>query len=483
MHSILYIMKILKTFHISVIFTIICIGTALISLHAEAGQSGEDDINSYMMQLINDIRENPLGNAEALGFDRQTLISTLPWMQETYSPYTWNDFLQERAKARNLPDAELAEPAVSPDCDFVRTGESGGVLSFLNFFSTQNAAKIIVQNMFKQELNPLNIGTRYILTTRFNQVGADLAAGVEETDQGRLNAYYITFCFASHQLTSEVQLLSMINQARTRPAGIVTYLQNRSSLIELFNNNLELLSQWFRVYSPLMESHVLDTLAVQSAGELVDFDLPDTNGALETTSVLQGIPSLTNETMAYTGTGLSSNVAIKAIPTGGTSADIAETVFFHLLENELAAAPQRGAMFSETADEAGTGIALYTVDDQVEIVGAAIKTGTTTSGNPDTISIYGVVFNDENQDGIYSPGEELPLSTVTFTPSAGEEDSLSALSCTEFCDNAGHFTLSLPAGHTYQVTTISDDQTLSLSIHTEDGNMFLPLSMPASVKE
>ena len=174
----------------------------------------------FLENLINEIRIDPLGKAEALGYNRDSLKASLPWLEESYPPYERDDFLDIRALAHNsldeetpddeeMPDGEeMPDPEIPPEHNYARTGETGGVLTFFNFISPDNAARIVIENIFEQELNPERTTELHILNKNFTRLGIAMDAGIETVGQYEQNAYFITLCFGSSQLRSEVQVLT-----------------------------------------------------------------------------------------------------------------------------------------------------------------------------------------------------------------------------------------------------------------------------------
>ena len=157
-------MKNLKTTTHIIILILLILGFGALKSHA---LNSNEDL-AFFTELINEIRMDPFAKAESLGYDRETLKVTLPWLQDSYPPYTIDNFLNSRAIAHNAMDQEISEPDLTPEYDYARTGETGGVITFLNFLSPSNAFKIIVENIFKQELSPERVSPLNILSTEFN---------------------------------------------------------------------------------------------------------------------------------------------------------------------------------------------------------------------------------------------------------------------------------------------------------------------------
>ena len=146
----------------------------------------------FITNLINEFRTDPLGKAEALGYDKEILMKSFPWLEESYPLCKRDTFLDLRATAFNNIDEEISEPEIFPEHDYARIGETGGVLTFFNFLSLENAAKIIVKNIFKQELDPERNTELHILNKNFTRLGIAMDAGLETVGQHTQNAYFLT---------------------------------------------------------------------------------------------------------------------------------------------------------------------------------------------------------------------------------------------------------------------------------------------------
>jgi hypothetical protein len=105
------------------------------------------------------------------------------------------------------------------------------------------------------------------------------------------------------------------------------------------------------------------------------------------------------------------------------------------------------------------------------------------------VHIYGVLFSDQNDDLIYSPGEEVAQHKVSvyeltqFPLSGSDENSTFVKSVVT--DNAGHFSLSLSPGRQWVFEAEKEEQTARRIIHIEKDHfvkMFFspPYPLPSS---
>jgi len=172
----------------------------------------EED-TAYLLDLINEIRIDPFTSAEALGYDRDVLSKTLPWLKASYAPYVMDDFLSAKAEVKNSLNGEISESVIPPKHNYARTGETSAIIGFFNFMPSQMACRIIVENLLKESLNPDNIGESYLFNTDFNHIGVAVRGGVHAFYGRPQNAYFVTLCFGSSRLKTEVQVLTMIISA------------------------------------------------------------------------------------------------------------------------------------------------------------------------------------------------------------------------------------------------------------------------------
>lgn len=443
-----------------ILLSVICL-LMLNPLSSRASES-KDNFN-FIISLINEIRTDPLGRAEDLGYDRDTLKTSLPWLEEAYFPYERDSFLDVRATARNHLDEEIPDPEISPEHDYARTGETGGVVTFFNFLSPDNAARIVVENIFKQELNPEKTTALHILSRDFTRLGISMDARMETVGQYRQNAYFITLCFGSSQLRSEVQVLTMVNQVRSQPSSLITYLGNGTSIIELLDNNLNFISEWFKKYPPLMDNFFLHQSAQKYAEQLVDTG--------RTSSALSSDPLIRALDMGYQGTNTTESLILKTLSANETTGSIANAMFSHLVEEELKAAPQRGAIFSQETNEGGMGISFFAVNDQIQIISSVLDVGLAKPEDNEKICIYGMVYSDKDKNNIYSPGEGHELASLTIIRKS--DDLIIEKIIT---DLEGHFTTSIEANEAYLLEISTGGFSSSLEI-LPNQNIFLPIKI------
>jgi len=191
-----------------------------------------------LLELINDARKDPLGMAESLGIDRETVLQDLPELNavltEGLAPLGFNDSLY-RAAAGHTEDmiTRIYYSHTSPDgrtySERIREsgylaavcGESLGLVAFQNFMDTAEAVRIIFESIFLAELDPETTEERNILNPAITEAGIAFGSGQFTAGGLILNAYPVTFDFGKPVAGAEAveqALISMINSARRNPA-------------------------------------------------------------------------------------------------------------------------------------------------------------------------------------------------------------------------------------------------------------------------
>ncbi|MCP4116866.1 MAG: hypothetical protein GY737_15910 [Desulfobacteraceae bacterium] len=422
--------------------------------------TSQEDLAGFV-EIINEIRRDPFSSAEVLGYDRNELAETNPWLKASYVPCVVDEFLCAMAVAHNRPGGEILEPEMSPAYDYVRTGETGGVVAFFNFLPQKTVFRIIVEDILKQELasNPERVGGLNLFSPEFTRVGIAMEAGVEVIGGKRQNAYFVTIRFGSLQLKSEMQVLTMVNQVRARPVTVEKYLG--ASFFELLSRNTNYLSEWFKVYPPLMGNSILHAAAQGYSKQLADLDLD-----LEPSPLVRALDA------GYEGFEVTESIASGESPIADvTSAQIANTVFQSLIHDELAAAPERGGVFSLESSDGGVGISFASVDDLVYIA-SALDAGMATGDDDGQAGIYGAVYFDTDGNNVYTPGEEGQglASVAVFRKSDN------ALAARAVSDLSGHFSVDLESGLEYRFEISSGEISTSLEILV-DRDLFLPVEL------
>lgn len=192
---------------------------------------------AYFLELINEARRNPLGVAESLGIDRETVLQDLPELNavltEGLAPLKFDDKLYEAASGHT--EDMIANNYYSHDSLDGRTydqrirengylavecGESLGVVAFQNLMDTSDAVRIIFESIFLAELDPGTTEERNILNPEMTEAGIAIGSGPFTTGGSILNAYLATLDFGKPVANTdaiEQALVGMLNAARNDP--------------------------------------------------------------------------------------------------------------------------------------------------------------------------------------------------------------------------------------------------------------------------
>lgn len=381
--------------------------------------------NAVLFDLINQIRVAPFSYALSLGYDAAFLQERNILPETVFSPYLMDEFLNSDAARGNDNMAGKNREILTNGSVYLVTAETGGAVAFFNFMPVRAACKIFIENLFKNELESKNF--QHILSTEYVYAGTSITSGVTAD---HMNAWFCTLHLGSSVLTSEMQLLNMINQIRSEPLKIfeindeiITVFRENSDKIELFRNE----------YKPLFLNASLYAAARETSF-----------------SVFNGTPieTLINASMerslyfGYDGQFLQASVVDATYEREDLNSCV-NILFSTLMLDEFKSYPENSAVFLTDSRDVGPGIAflqgevfdnaVFTIDVGVEIREDAVNLS----------KIYGLLFLDKDGNSFYSPGEELAKEVVTVYD---EELSLLKRVVT---DNAGHFSLSLDLNKKY----------------------------------
>lgn len=396
----------------------LCFLLAFLSATSGTGFSAARISNEeYVTALVNHIRVDPLGYAERLGYNRQSLLQQLPWLSGVLYDLdllSVSDFLNQRATARNSMDPSATEPVTTMNTDYAAVGDVSGVVSFNNFMDPWAAIGVVINNQFKKELDPAYEGKRIIISSEYKLIGTSFRAGRAQVQTGPKNAYYLFVSFASSQLKSEVQVVNMINQLRANPSDSYKYLALNTGFLP-------------GGYSPLFLNDALSSTARIGLSALIDilaharyFGFPGIHVA--DSSVIETFPK-------------------------ATSGQLALWIFSSYILNEIKAYPARNGIFNPDWNEIGP--ALYHVNNPVyDYVKMTVVSGRTENQTPEVSRVYGVVFTDIDLNGVYTPGEEAQDRVVSVYDMRTRTRIRTVVT-----NMAGQFSVSLPNNVEYSIQT------------------------------
>jgi hypothetical protein len=422
------------------IWTLILTGMFLCLSPVLVSASDSTPEQAHALARVTQIRQDPLAYAQTLGYDRDELVSRLPWLSgDLYHPVlpTLSPVLTRLAEIRNHPDPNIPEPTVTVNTDFAAQADMSGVVSFINYLSPQAAMDIVIDNQVKNELDPAFQGKRIILSPDFPLMGASFNAGRIQVETRVRNVYYIHVCFASALTRSAVQVVNLVNQVRANPTAVYQYL-----------------------------SFMPDFLSTDPSGPLfLDPALRSTAAIHLSTPIDVFAHALY---FGFMGTQTADISVIETFPHISDANRIALWMFSSLLVAESRGDPSGAVLFNPAWDAVGP--ALYHVRGQVQDwVKLTLVSGRTTNQFPDLSRVYGVVFADKDGNGVYTPGEEIPEQQITALDVTTLTTAATAVS-----NRAGQFTLMLGANTEYRIQTGDEtDLTGKLMFLTTDQYMEL----------
>lgn len=215
-----------------------------------------------LLALINQARQNPLAVAASMGMDPEKIVKDLPGLEkilrEGLPALTFNEGLFNAACAHTQdmfargyyshqsPEGlGYNERIRNSGYPAAVTGESLGMLVFVNFIPPGDAVKRLFEYMFRDELDPARKERRNILNPGLKEAGAGVDTGVLRLAGVPRNVYLATVNFAS-DVGPEDELLRLINQARANPLAVAqslgidtaVYLAGRPGLAAAFERGL-----------------------------------------------------------------------------------------------------------------------------------------------------------------------------------------------------------------------------------------------------
>jgi uncharacterized protein YkwD len=256
-------------------------GAGGVAAAAEGLPSPQDEA---LLALINEARQNPLAAAASMGMDPEKVIKDLPELEkilrEGLPPVTFNGNLAEAARAHtqdmfangyyshDSPDGRSYDARIR-DSGYRAgaTGESLGMLSFANFINPGDAARLLFEYMFWDELDPLRTDKRSILDPLLKEAGVSVNTGVLSLGGDLWNVYLATCDFGA-LITPEGELLRLINQARANPLGVAESLRINTAI--LLERRPELRAAFERGLPPLTINASLLSASQAHAREMLE---------------------------------------------------------------------------------------------------------------------------------------------------------------------------------------------------------------------
>ena len=417
---------------------------------AEASEETEQ----YIIERLNSIRSDPLAHAELLGYNRQVLLETLPFLDEMIKkgikPFARDGFLSLKVNSSGSLEDDFP---VLPENDYALTGETKGIVTFLNFMDIGTGVQIILHNLFKKELDPSFKGQRYILSSDFNLAGISFREETTWTRTGIKNSYIITASFGSSLLKSEVQVLNMINQVRAEPLKVDNYIfLNLGAAVD---NNLDAAYALNGTYQPLF-----------------------IDSTLQTYGTLFGNENYLGQAIYYGYSGIEVNKSpiVEIFPVT-YSDSLAASFFSSLISNELKKYPATKIVFNSDFNNAGLSAFYIKVENSVyDYATLSLTAGNGIYENPACSKIYGIIYRDTNENEVYTPGKGIAKKTVVII-----DKKTFAKAETVITDNTGHFSATLLKHKEYIIQVKTETATGEIltekNIYLDADNQFVKLGV------
>jgi len=404
--------------------------------------SDTDGNDLFIIELINWIRLDPLSYAEGLGYNRQSILNDLPWLadltEEQLPLLEITQFLKDKATLLNNPDS--LEAILVPDAseDYARTGEITGVISSGNFMDPRTAIRIIINNQFKNEIDPGFAGQICILNKEFDLAGSSFSAGNSSLTTLSVNTYFVTATLGSSVLKTRRQTLNLINQVRNDPSGSASWLGLN---LDEFSGN----------YAPLFFEEVLQDFILTEFAAMEDYATHVRN-------------------YGYTGHGVSLSSAIEIFPKADANAAVL-WIFSSLILNEVKGLTNGSVIFNPYFNETGINYLMVSGNDS-DLVKLNLISGLSDSKKAGYAKLYGLIYRDINLNDGYTPGEGASNRLLSIYDRQTFQRVTTAVT-----DNTGHFSVSLASNKEYIIQTGSGVDLAGRDIVLGSSDMFFDLKV------
>ena len=402
----------------------------LIGANAYAAHDAAEEL---LFSYINEARLNPTAAITELGMNPGEVIEKNPDIENillngisVVNKYSLLDgsagehaldmiqkgYYATDSKDGTTPDERIVAAGYNPEI----TGETLGMLSFINYLTPANAAKHIFQNMLRDELSSSFSGQRNILNPDMEDVGIAVVSG-KMPISGKMSNVYLAVCDFGKEEVSEPSfdtagaLVNLINQARKFPSDVIRSMQSLpAELIDEVDDYADDIGEkeapvvLSAQLSQVLTSYV-DNLISKAGTDLIQQQLDEE--ALSKRLISAG---LTGEIV-----NVSKVIYFSDKP-------IAPEMFSQRLFNTLFTLE----MFSGQLDD---GLTLNPIAKEIGVdiryvdigVGDTVRKGYLANfltvksiANYDGLPLMGVVYIDKDENGLYSPGEGIENVSVAI---------------------------------------------------------------------
>ena len=403
----------------------------------------------FFLDRVNQIRQSPYAYAQELGYSEEFLASRSIFPETNLAPYFMDGHLNLRASeiGSGVSDAD-------PDPVYMSTAEKTGKVTFVNFMSNETASDIFIRSQFEKELNETSF--RYILASDYLYAGVSIQSGRLEDS---VNAWFFTFCLGSSALISDGRLLNLVNQVRFEPWKIQSFI-NRS-LLDILTENSKAFFLFAGKYPPVFMEPFLYSAARSRVECMLAGPCPESDEDADAASGYGGEVIQ----VAEVASGLNKDMHDAAI----------SELFTVLLLNELNTWPKGATVFSSKTDQCGLAASVSGGED-LDLGVISFYAGTRAKPVEDErkVDLYGLLFNDADENGLYAPGEELPRISVNVF-----DENMEPV-CSVVTNNAGHFPLRLDADRTYYFKAESGELSLMEQVWVDRDRFLKLIAVPST---
>ena len=427
-----------------------------------------------LLRMINDARQDPLAMAELLGMDAEQILQDLPELRDILtgglSPLAFSENLYEAASghtedmiagnyySHDSPDGRgyndrIADAGYAP----APCGESLGMLAFANFIDPAEAVRVIFENIFMDELDPAGTERRNILDPDMREAGIALKTGAFDLGGAFCNVYLAACDFGSGMAKMEMELLNLINQARSNPLGAAAsagldpdrLLADNPGLCDIIDRG---------GLPPLTFNGNLYAAACAHAGDMLEneyYSRISLDGRTWVDRMREN---------GYDPAEAGESIGIGCLGGDAILEERAWTLFRNILKTELCLGAVSGNILNPDIKEAGISLIAGTSGELGGICGDKVLLMTADFGagaEEKAPVLAGFVYSDLNGDGLYGMGEGMGRVAVEIE---GESGRFSL-----YTNEAGGFSITLaPGAHRLAVMAGEEEMLKYIDLGSEN---------------
>jgi len=426
---------------------------------AYPGEVVPSEAETYLFELINEARKDPLGMAASLGMAREAVLHDLPQLKDVLtgglSPLKFDEKLYEAALGHtdemiagiyyahsSIDGRTYAERIRERGYLAAACGESLGMVAFKNFMAPAEAVRIIFESIFLAELNPETKEERNILNPDMTEAGIVLDSGQFTAGGATLNAYVATLDFGkpvADMAAIERALVGMLNAARNDPGlALAAVGMDPVGAAEAYGNY-----RWALTgpLAPLAWNETLYGTAAAHNREMRHqfyFNTVSPDGLNPFDRV-----ALTGYDPVHVGESLAMVSAIVGPEEGESAFDVARRLYARILGHDVD--PESGVernIFTPFVTEVGIAVdTVCRVPGDAQSIGYVVVAdfAQTFSQRYERFFVLGTVYEDRNRNGLIDEDEVIPglkIAVKPWYPAMSE-------TVTERSGPAGHYQINL----------------------------------------